>query len=58
MATIFAPAYSLLCLVYMDPLLRFFGASDKMIGYAREYLLFVSVIGGITNDEPNGRLTP
>lgn len=47
MATVFALAYSLLCLVYMDPLLRFLGASDQTIGYAREYLLFVSVIGGI-----------
>ncbi len=39
--------YSLLCLVFMDPLLRLLGASDHTIGYARQYLLFVSVIGGL-----------
>ncbi len=39
--------YSLLCLVFMDPLLRLLGASDHTIGYARQYLLLVSVIGGL-----------
>lgn len=47
MAAVFALLYSLLCLVFMDPLLRLLGASDRTIGYAREYLLFVSVIGGL-----------
>jgi len=42
-----ALAYSLLCLVFMNPLLRLLGASDNTIGYARQYLLFVSVIGGV-----------
>lgn len=37
--------FSLLCLVFMDPLLRLLGASDNTIGYARQYLLFVVVIG-------------
>ena len=37
--------FSLLCLVFMDPLLHLLGASDNTIGYARQYLLFVVVIG-------------
>ena len=44
-----ALAYSLLCLIFMNLLLRLLGASDNTIGYARQYLLFVSVIGGITS---------
>lgn len=44
-----ALAFSLLCLAFMDPLLRLLGASDNMIGYARQYLIFVVVIGGIAN---------
>lgn len=39
--------FSLLCLCFMNPLLRLLGASDKTIGYARQYLLFVVVIGGL-----------
>ena len=42
-----ALAFSLICLVFMDPLLRLLGASDNTIGYARQYLLFVVVIGGL-----------
>lgn len=41
-----ALAFSVLCLVFMNPLLRLLGASDNTIGYARQYLLFVVVIGG------------
>lgn len=37
--------FSVACLVFMDPLLRLLGASENTIGYAREYLLFVVVIG-------------
>lgn len=44
-----ALAFSLLCLAFMDPLLRLLGASDNTIGYARQYLIFVVVIGGIAN---------
>lgn len=40
-------AFSLLCLIFMNPLLRLLGASDNTIGYARQYLLFVVVIGGV-----------
>lgn len=44
-----ALAFSLLCLAFMNPLLRLLGASDNTIGYARQYLVFVVVIGGIAN---------
>ena len=49
MAACFALVFSLLCLVFMDPLLRLLGASDSTIGYARQYLIFVVVIGGAAN---------
>ncbi len=42
-----ALAFSLLCLVFMDPLLRLLGASDQTIGYARQYLIPVVVIGAL-----------
>ena len=38
-------AFSLMCLAFMNPLLRLLGASDNTIGYARQYLIFVVVIG-------------
>ncbi len=41
--------FSILCLLFMDPLLRLLGASDSTIGYARQYLFFVVGIGGIAN---------
>lgn len=40
-------AFSVVCLIFMNPLLRLLGASDKTIGFARQYLLFVVVIGGL-----------
>lgn len=40
-------AFSVLCLIFMNPLLRILGASDNTIGYARQYLLLVVVIGGL-----------
>ncbi|MBR4502839.1 MAG: cation transporter [Clostridia bacterium] len=46
-----ALAFSLLCLILMDPLLKMLGASENTIGYARQYLLFVVVIGGVANVE-------
>jgi len=39
--------FSLLCLLFMDPLLRVLGASDHTIDFARQYLMFVVVIGGV-----------
>ncbi len=41
-----AVVFSLLCLCFMNPMLRLLGASDNTIGFARQYLLFVVVIGG------------
>lgn len=39
--------FSALCLVFMNPLLRLLGASGNTIGFARQYLIFVVVIGGL-----------
>lgn len=47
MAGITELAFSLLCLIFMNPLLRLLGASDDTIGFARQYLLFVVVLGGL-----------
>ena len=41
-----ALVFSLLCLAFSGPLLRFIGASENTFDYAREYLLVVVVIGG------------
>jgi len=42
-----AAAYSLLCLAVMTPLLRLLGASDNVLGYAKQYMFCVIVLGGI-----------
>ncbi len=47
MAGAAALLFSLLCLIFMDPLLHLLGASEKTIGYARQYLVFVVIIGGV-----------
>ncbi|MBR3973633.1 MAG: MATE family efflux transporter [Oscillospiraceae bacterium] len=47
MAGIAALIFSVLCLIFMEPLLRLLGASDNTIGYAKQYLTFVVVIGGV-----------
>lgn len=39
--------FSVLCFVFMNPLLCVLGASDNTIGFARQYLIFVVVIGGL-----------
>lgn len=39
--------YILLVLIFMDPLLRLLGASDNTIGYARDYVNWVIVVGGL-----------
>lgn len=39
--------FSVLCFICMNPLLRLLGASDNTIGFARQYLMFVVVIGGL-----------
>lgn len=47
MATGATLLFSILCLVFSDPLLYFLGASENTIVYARQYMFFVVVIGGI-----------
>ena len=47
MTLIFAAVYSILVLIFMDPMLRFLGATDGSIGFAREYAFWVIVIGAI-----------
>lgn len=47
MAALCAAVFSLLCLLLLNPLLRLLGASENTIGYARQYLLFVVVIGAL-----------
>ena len=42
-----AAVYSLVCLLFTEPLARLLGASDNTVGYASDYLLWVVVIGGI-----------
>ncbi len=42
-----AVAYSLICLLFTEPLARLLGASDNTIGYAASYLFWVVVVGGI-----------
>lgn len=39
--------FSAACLLFMEPLLRLLGASDNTLGYAKQYLLFVVVLGGL-----------
>ena len=39
--------YALLIALFLDPLLRFLGASDATIGYARSYALIVIIIGSL-----------
>ena len=46
MALACAVLYSFLCFVGMTPFLRLLGASDHVLGYAKQYMLYVVVIGG------------
>ena len=41
-----AAVYSLVCLGFMNPVLKLLGASENTIGFARQYILFVIIIGG------------
>ena len=47
MAFLCALGFSVLCLLFMNPILYALGASDNTIGYARQYMFFVVVLGGI-----------
>ena len=42
-----ALVYSIGCLVFMDPLLRWMGASENTLGYASSYAFYVIVLGGL-----------
>ena len=46
-AVLIALLYSSLAGLFLDPLLRFLGASDQTIGFARSYALIVIVIGSL-----------
>ena len=39
--------FSLSVLLFMTPLLKALGASENVLGYARQYMFFVVVVGGI-----------
>lgn len=47
LAAVFSVIFSALCFIFMNPLLRLLGASDNTIGFARQYLVFVVVLGGL-----------
>ena len=47
MSLSWAAVFSAVSLLVMDPLLRALGASDNVLEYAKQYMLFVVVIGGI-----------
>ena len=47
MAFLCALGFSLLSLLFMNPILYALGASEKTIVYARQYMFFVVVLGGI-----------
>ena len=44
---VIAGVYSLVCLLFTEPLARLLGASDNTVAYATSYLHWVVVIGGI-----------
>jgi len=44
---VIAAVYSLICLLFTEPLARLLGASDNTVGYASSYLFWVVVVGGI-----------
>lgn len=46
MSAIVALCFSVICLVFMDPILRLLGASDNTLGFSKQYVLAATVIGG------------
>lgn len=46
-AVFLAVAYSLVVLLFMDPLLRFMGASSDTLGFAKQYVVLVVIIGNL-----------
>ena len=47
MAAGVALTFSVLCLIFMEPLLLLLGASENTLGYAKQYLTFVVVMGAL-----------
>lgn len=47
MAAIVTLCFSLICLVFMEPILRILGASDNTLGFAKQYVLAATVVGGV-----------
>jgi len=47
LAAISSVVFSLLVLLFMDPLLRLLGSSENTLTYARQYVLTTTVIGGL-----------
>lgn len=39
--------YGLICLIFMEPVLYFFGAAESFLEYAKQYTLWVIVIGAV-----------
>ena len=46
-AAVSAVGFSIFCFVFMDPMLYLLGASENTIGYARQYMFFVVVLGAL-----------
>lgn len=46
-AAVSAIGFAIVCLIFMNPLLYLLGASDNTIGYARQYMFFVVVLGAL-----------
>ena len=42
-----AVGFSILCYLFMNPMLYLLGASENTIGYARQYMFFVVVLGAL-----------
>ena len=42
-----AVVFSAACLIFMEPLLLMLGASENTLGYAKQYLIFVVVLGAL-----------
>ncbi|MBO4832244.1 MAG: MATE family efflux transporter [Oscillospiraceae bacterium] len=51
MAAVAAILFAVLCLIFMDPILKFLGASENTYGYARQYFLIAIVAGAIPTIE-------
>lgn len=47
MAAGVAVTFSVLCLIFMEPLLLLLGASENTLGFAKQYLTFVVVLGAL-----------